>query len=192
MLFRPIALLLCSVLFVQAAPAALTPPQVVTNTGVVTSIYGKLNTAVSRLSNAPSIQDAQTVEQRIITDFQTVVADLDNDTNAARTTPPFADNGAALVEKALKKTLMTTLIEKKPVFAEFALTVRIAASLGSLESSLDSFAIALNDLIPTRKAAVSQAKASLDSSAKSARTKYEEFCIPSPLYPTLPPICAGA
>lgn len=47
------------------------------------------------------------------------------------------------------------------------------------------------DLIPTRKDDVTADKNDLDSSVKNAYTKYELACLPSPLYPNLPPVCAS-
>ena len=47
------------------------------------------------------------------------------------------------------------------------------------------------NLIPTRKGDVTDDKNSLDSSVKNAISKYEQICIPSILYPTIPPICAS-
>ena len=47
------------------------------------------------------------------------------------------------------------------------------------------------NLIPTRQGDVTNDKDSLDSSVRNAISKYEQICIPSILYPQVPPICAS-
>jgi hypothetical protein len=118
MLFRPVALV-SSVLFAQAALAALTPDQVVTNIGIVTTVSGDLNSILNGLTTSSSGPDAKTMQkvipiywvrglvlncyavQTVTTDFQTIITNLDGDVNAMQATPPFADDGAVLVANAL-------------------------------------------------------------------------------------------
>ena len=54
-----------------------------------------------------------------------------------------------------------------------------------------SFAFSMIDLIPTQTPAVNTDKDSLDSSVGNAISIYQQICIPSVLYPTVPPICAS-
>ena len=57
MLFRTIATLL----FTQAALAALTPDQVVTNIGIVTTVSGDLNTGLGGLTTSSGEGDVSTM-----------------------------------------------------------------------------------------------------------------------------------
>ena len=45
------------------------------------------------------------------------------------------------------------------------------------------------DLIPAHKGDVQTDKDQLDQSVGDSITKYEQLCLPSPLYPTVQPVC---
>jgi hypothetical protein len=45
-------------------------------------------------------------------------------------------------------------------------------------------------MIPTKQADVTADKNMLDTSVGNTITLYQQICIPSPLYPTIPPVCA--
>ncbi|KAJ7212744.1 hypothetical protein B0H12DRAFT_1275872 [Mycena haematopus] len=70
---------------------------------------------------------------------------------------------------------------------QFGVTAPIVAVLRSLEATIDSFAFAMIDLIPTREADVSDDKNDLDMSVGNAIALYGQLCIQSPLYPALQP-----
>jgi len=69
------------------------------------------------------------------------------------------------------------------------LTAPITAVLRSLEGGIDAFAYMLIGLIPTRKTAVIGGQSSLDNSVKTSISTYQQFCIPSLLYPVTLPSC---
>ena len=48
------------------------------------------------------------------------------------------------------------------------------------------------DLIPGRQADVQTDKDQLDESVGNSITTYEQICIPSPLYPAVPPVCVSS
>ncbi|KIM37066.1 hypothetical protein M413DRAFT_423909 [Hebeloma cylindrosporum] len=191
MLFRPIIYLVSSVLFTQAALAALTPDQVVTNVGIVTSISGDLNSILSGLTNVETPAHVVNVAKTVTTDLESMISKLLGDLTARDATTPFTDDEAEPIVDALRHVLLSTVIGKQTIFAQFGLTGPIAEVLRRLEARIDSFSSSMTDLVPTRKDEVASAKASLDSSVRNAYTKYEEICIPSPLYPAVPPVCAS-
>ena len=47
------------------------------------------------------------------------------------------------------------------------------------------------DLIPTQTPAVNSDKSALDSSVGNTITIYKQICVPSILYPRVPPVCAS-
>jgi len=62
----------------------------------------------------------------------------------------------------------------------------------SINTPCKSFAFAMIDMIPTRQNDVQSDKDQLDQSVGNSISKYEQLCVPSPLYPSRPPICASA
>ncbi|KAF8970482.1 hypothetical protein BDZ97DRAFT_1791674 [Flammula alnicola] len=195
MLFRPAFALLSTFMLVQSAAAALTPDQVVTNIGIVTTISGNLNTAVGSLSTTPTPQQAQTTANTLTGGFSNIINDLSGDVTAMDATPAYDDADATVVVAALTafiqvhQDLLSTVIGKHSVFAQFGATAPIAAALRSLEAIVDSFAISMINLIPTKADDVQTGAASLNTSVGNSITLYQQICVPSPLYPTIPPVC---
>ncbi|KAJ7190088.1 hypothetical protein GGX14DRAFT_580120 [Mycena pura] len=179
------------------ALAALTPAQVVTNIGIVTTVSGDINSILSTLSTSTTASDVATMGQTVVTDFTTIVNNLAGDTTAMQATPPFGDADAQLIVVALDdfvhvhQTLLATVIGKHSIFSQFGVTAPITAILRSLEAGIDSFAFAMIDLIPTRSSDVTDDKDQLDTSVGNTISLYAELCIPSLLYPTLLPICVS-
>ncbi|KAJ7330829.1 hypothetical protein DFH08DRAFT_966584 [Mycena albidolilacea] len=183
-----------TLIFSGKALAALTPDQVVGNINIVTSVSGNINSVLGGLSTTPTPSQAQTISQTVVTGFQTIINDLAGDVTAMQATPPFSD-GADLIVAALTdfvrvhQALLSTVIGKHTIFAQFGLTGPITAVLRSLEAGIDSFAFALIAMIPTKQANVTTDKNMLDDSVGNTITLYQQICIPSPLYPTVPPVC---
>ncbi|KAJ7870919.1 hypothetical protein B0H14DRAFT_3439728 [Mycena olivaceomarginata] len=183
-----------TLVFSGKALAALTPDQVTGNIKIVTSVSGNINSVLVGFSTTPTPSQAQTISQTVVTGFQTIISDLAGDVTAMQATPPFSD-GADLIVTALRdfvgvhQALLSTVIGKHTIFAQFGLTAPITAVLRSLEAGIDSFAFALIDMIPTKEADVTADKNMLDGSVGNTISLYEQFCLPSPLYPSLPPVC---
>lgn len=109
--------MLAPLLFTQCAIAALTPDQVVTNIGIVTTTSGDLNTLLGGLTvnvNSGTVQSFATVSsvnplmilaliglQQLEQDFQTIISDLMADITAMAATPSFDDPDAVLIVNAL-------------------------------------------------------------------------------------------
>jgi large exoprotein involved in heme utilization and adhesion len=71
------------------------------------------------------------------------------------------------------------------------LTAPIADSLRYLENNFDSFSNALVEVAPAQSSGITDDTSSADQSMGNAISLYEKLCIPSPLYPIVPPICVG-
>lgn len=109
--------MLAPLLFTQCAIAALTPDQVVTNIGIVTTTSGDLNTLLGGLTvnvNSGTVQSFATVSsvnplmilaliglQQLEQDFQTIISELTADITAMAATPSFNDPDAVLIVNAL-------------------------------------------------------------------------------------------
>ncbi|KAJ7196436.1 hypothetical protein GGX14DRAFT_575002 [Mycena pura] len=177
------------------ALAALTPDQVVTNIGIVTTVSGDLNNILGTLSTSTDPDDVETIAQTVVDDFTTIVGDLAADVTAMNETPPFDDEDAEPIVEALDdfvhvhQILLATVIGQHSIFSQFGLTAPITAILRDLEAGIDSFAFAMIDLIPTKSSDVTDDRNQLDTSVGNTISQYEQLCIPSPLYPELLPIC---
>ncbi|KDR84335.1 hypothetical protein GALMADRAFT_1340639 [Galerina marginata CBS 339.88] len=194
MLFRPLTALSAGVLFSQAVFAALTPNDVVVNVNIVTSVSANLNSVLTGLTVSTSPQTVATIAKTTVTDFQTIITNLAGDVTAMEATPPFADGVTQPVVDALTdvhQLLLSTVIGKHGIFAQFGATAPIAAILSSLEAGIDSFAFAMIALIPTRNADVTGDQNSLDTSVGNTIALYQQICIPSLLFPALMPICVS-
>ncbi|KAJ6619198.1 hypothetical protein B0H10DRAFT_1913109 [Mycena sp. CBHHK59/15] len=192
-LFIAAILATSSILSPRGALAALTVDEVVTNVGIVTSVSGNINDLLGGLTTSTSPSQVRTMGQTVVANFNTIISDLGGDVTAMQATLPFGDADALLIVQALKEfvaihqALLSTVISKHGIFAQFGVTAPIAAVLRSLEASIDSFAFAMIDMIPTQAPSVQTDKNSLDSSVGNTITLYEQICIPSVLYPTLCP-----
>ncbi|KAJ7190646.1 hypothetical protein GGX14DRAFT_407807 [Mycena pura] len=183
---------------IGGALAALTPAQVVTNVGIVTTTSGNLNTVLGGLSTSSSPAVVASTSQTVVTDFTTIVNALVADAAAMAATEPFDDADAQPVVNALDEfvavhqTLLSTVLSKHSIFAQFQVTAPIVAVLSDLEDEIDTFALAMINLIPTETPSVQNDQSTLDTAVGNTITTYKESCTPSPLYPIVLPVCIPA
>ncbi len=85
--------------------------------------------------------------------------------------------------------LLSTISEKHPIFAQFGVTPPITSTLRQLEDVVDSYAFALGQVATSQANNIASTQGQLDTSLGNTISLYEQLCIPSPLYPTLKPIC---
>jgi hypothetical protein len=195
MLVRFSTVLFASLLVAKDALAALSVSQVVANIGIVTTVSGNLNGAISQLSTSSSPSDVQAAANTAQASFNTIINDLNGDTSAMESTPPFGDADSETIKNSLDdfvqvhQTLLGTVIGKHSIFAQFGVTAPIAGVLRTLEATIDSFLFAMINLIPSQSSGVESDQSGLDQTVGTAISTYEELCIPSPLYPTLQPVC---
>ncbi|KAH9035232.1 hypothetical protein EDB85DRAFT_2288783 [Lactarius pseudohatsudake] len=201
MLFRRLIAAFASVAFIsQGAVSALTPDQIVTNVNIVTQVSKDANDLLSQLS--PSTPPSQLpalvpdISQKLAKDFQIIISNITADITATQATSPFVDcpAAAAVIVVALKfvtvhQTLLSTVIGKHAFFAQFGVTAPILAALRALEAIIDKFADSMIDLISCANGPVTKDQDDLDKSVGDTINQYKQFCIPSPLYPLLQPIC---
>ncbi|KAJ6608127.1 hypothetical protein B0H10DRAFT_2227151 [Mycena sp. CBHHK59/15] len=196
-LFIAAILATSSTFFPRGALADLTVSDVVTNVGIVTSVSGNLNSVLSGLTTSSSSSQVRTIGQSVVTDLETIISSLSGDVTAMQPTPPFGNMDALLIVQsldqfvAIHQALLSTVIGKHGIFAQFGVTQPIADVLRNLEAGIDSFAFAMIAMIPTQTPSVNADKGSLDSSVGNTISLYQQLCIPSVLYPTLMPICVS-
>ncbi|KAJ7315714.1 hypothetical protein DFH08DRAFT_820287 [Mycena albidolilacea] len=186
-----IAAILTTSIIHPVALAALTVNDVVTNIGIVTNVSVKINNVLTPLSTSTTDPDVVSLGQ-----FTVIINNLSADITAMQATPPFtvqADCDAIVIALdsfvEVHQALLATVISKHAIFAQFAVTAPIAAVLRTLEVIIDSFAFAMIDLIPCGAGSVTNDKNGLDITVENSITLYTEVCVPSPLYPTVLPIC---
>lgn len=202
MLFRRLIAAVASVAFIsQGAVSALTPDQIVTNVGIVTQVSKDANDLLSQLS--PSIPVSQLpalvpdISQKLAKYFQIIVSNITADITAMDGTSPFVDCPAAasVIVASLKdfvtvhQVLLSTVIGKHSFFAQFGVTAPILGALNALEAIIDKFAISMINLISCASGPVTKDQDDLDKSVGDTINQYQKLCIPSPLYPIVPPVC---
>ncbi|KAH9059468.1 hypothetical protein EDB83DRAFT_934143 [Lactarius deliciosus] len=202
MLFRRLIAAVASVAFIsQGAVSALTPDQIVTNIAIVTQVSKDANNLLSPLS--PSTPPSQLpalvpdISQKLAKDIQIIISNITADITAMQATTPFVDcpAAAAVIVVALKdfvtvhQILLSTVIGKHSFFAQFGVTAPILAALRSLEVVIDKFADSMIILISCANGPVTKDQDDLDKSVGDTINQYKKFCLPSPLYPLIQPIC---
>ncbi|HEY1623869.1 MAG TPA: hypothetical protein VGG16_08715, partial [Streptosporangiaceae bacterium] len=88
--------------------------------------------------------------------------------------------------------MLSPLTGDHSIFAQFSQTAPIASSLPALEAALDSYTYALLTVAPSQQGAIADGKTGVDNSLGNAIGIYDQLCIPSPLYPTVKPVCVGS
>jgi len=196
MLFR-VASIFSTVFLAQVALAALTPDQVVENIKTVTTVSANINVAIGALTPKSSGSTVISISKTTVIGFNTIITDIGADVTAMQSTPPFNDVDAQLVVNVLvdfvkvHQLLLATVIGKHGILAQFGVTAPVAAVLRTLEAGIDSFALGLIALIPTKQGDVTNGQNALDESVGTTIDTYDQICIPSPLYPSVMPICAS-
>ncbi|KAJ7315729.1 hypothetical protein DFH08DRAFT_820302 [Mycena albidolilacea] len=150
--------------------------RVVTNIGIVTNVSVNINNGLTPLSTSTTGPDVASLGQ-----FTVIVNNRSADITAMQATAPFtvqADCDAIVVALdsfvEVHQALLTTVIGKHAIFAQFAVTASIAAVLRILEAIIDSFAFAMIDLIPCGAGSVTNDKNGLDTSFGNSITLYTE------------------
>ncbi|KAJ7763772.1 hypothetical protein B0H16DRAFT_1527180 [Mycena metata] len=194
MLFRNLAV--PAALFVHGAYATLTPDQVVTNINIVTTASQGILNAVTPITKNSSPGAVVTAGQTATTNFNTIIQNLGGDVSAMDGTVFTAAQAgpvcAALTDFVnVHQAVLSTVIGKHGFLAQFGVAQPLAAVLRTLEGAIDAFAFGAIAMLPSCANQVTQQQAGLDTSVASAISQYEEICVPSPLYPTVMPVCVG-
>lgn len=188
-----------TVLSAGAAHAGSCPTasQIVTDINLIASAAGGLDAKSGALTPSSSPDDVQSAAQSTAAGLSTMINDFSADTSALGGCPepdsaesqPVADAFHSLTSAT--QQMLSTLTGKHAIFAQYGVTAPIAASLRALEAALDSYTFALIGVAPAQQGAITNGKDGVDSSLGNAINLYGQLCIPSPLYPAVPPVCAA-
>lgn len=187
-----------TVLSAGAAHAGTCPTasQIATDINVIASAAGGLNAKSGALTPSSSPGDVQSAAQSTAAGLSTMINDLSADIAALGGCPERGSADSHAVADAFRsltsatQQMLSTLTGKHAIFAQYGVTAPIASSLRSLEAALDSYTYALTAAAPSQQGAITNGKGSVDTVLGNAITLYGQLCIPSPLYPAVPPVCA--
>ncbi|KAH9474965.1 hypothetical protein JR316_0012064 [Psilocybe cubensis] len=198
MLFRSVFTFLIGALYAQAAHAALTSKQVVTSIKAVTTASQSTNDALTVITTTSSVTEITFASRKLVSGFKDIVTSITAVVPKITSTETFPDDeGKAIIEALtdfvlVHQLLLSTVIGKHSIFAQFSLTAPIAAVLRLLEAQVDALAFALIHLIPTRSSSIQKSQKTLSISLDSSISTYTEFCIPSIFWPAVKPKCVAA
>lgn len=188
-----------TVLSAGAAQAATCPTasQIVTDINTIAAEAAGINQQLGTLTQNSNPASVRTVAQSTTVGLNTMSNDLNADADALNGCPALGSSDSQTVANAFDSLagatnqMLSTLIGHHPDFAQFGLTAPIAASLRTLEATFDSYSFALLTVAPSQQGSITSDQNSVEVSLGNAITTYEQICIPSPLYPTLKPICVA-
>ncbi|KAJ7182507.1 hypothetical protein C8R43DRAFT_1228911 [Mycena crocata] len=185
-------------LFVGGTPtsASMTSADVVKNIDTVTTVSAKITASLDTITTRTTLSGVTVVAKEVTGYFHTIIVSITADIAIMKGSPPFtaaadckAIAGALIKFVQVHQLVLSTVIGKHSIFAQFGLTAPIAAVLRTLEGGIDAFAFALIALIPCEKLTVQQGQNELDVSVKASIEIYIQICTPSLFYPKVLPIC---
>jgi hypothetical protein len=187
------------VLSAGAAHAATCPTasQIVTDINANTSTAAGLTQQLGAVNQNSSPINVRAAAESTTNGLNTLSANFSQDTGVSNGCPALSSADAQKVANAfddltkVTNQLLSILIGDHPVFAQYGFTAPISASLRSLEGALDSYAFSLISVAPSQQGAITEDQNSIDTSLGNAITTYSQICIPSPLYPTVQPVCVS-
>jgi hypothetical protein len=179
------------------ADACPTASQIVTDINAIASGAGGLKSQLTALTRSSSPGDVQSAAQSttaglstMINDFSTGASSLGGCTELGSADSQTVANAFASMAGATQQ-MLSPLTGDHSIFAQFSVTAPIASSLRALEAALDGYSYAILAIAPSQQGAISDGKGSVDTSLGNAINLYGQLCIPSPIYPTVPPVCAA-
>ncbi|KAF3922989.1 hypothetical protein ABW20_dc0103100 [Dactylellina cionopaga] len=185
-------------LFSAPSFAQLTPAQIATDIGILTAESNTAYSKLAMLSNAPTYPQFSTAVNDLTDSLSVIKTDISNDVDAMSATTAFTDAEADPVLTAFNTfvtahtKLLDTIFDKHVVFAQYSATYPIRSALLNLEGALNSFTHTLVSLIPTKQGDVMIGQNHLSAAVTKDIDQYSQLCIPSPLYPTVKPVCNKA
>jgi hypothetical protein len=188
-----------TVLSAGAAHAATCPTasQIVTDINANASAAGGLTSQLAALTKNSSPGDVQSGAQSAANGINSISDEFNADASALGGCPALGSSDSASVANAFgslasaANQTLSTLTGDHPIFAQYGLTAPITYSLRNLEAALDAYAFALLSVAPSQQGPITGGQNSVDTSLGNAITTYNQLCIPSPLYPAIPPICVA-
>lgn len=189
-----------TVVSADAAHAATCPTasQIVSDLNSIEASAGSVNRQLSALSSSSSPGNVQSAAQATTAGLGTMSSDLTADADALNGCPALNSTDSQTVVSSFDGLVGTTtqtlntLTGKHPIFAQFLQTAPIAASLRHLEAAFDSYSFALVAAVSSQQDAITRDQNNLDAALSNTISTYTQVCIPSPLYPIVPPVCVSA
>jgi len=180
----------------DAAPtAACGITTIVTNINAIGDQADVANQILGNLSTtSPLYQvfDAQSTLSAQLNDLASALAGYANDlSGCAPLSAADAKTAAQAFSKAASSitSLASTISGKHDIFAQFGVTAPIANSLRQFEGAFDQYAFTLVDVAASQSNSITSSLNQVETSLDNAISLYQELCIPSPLYPTIMPVC---
>jgi hypothetical protein len=189
-------------LLAAAAPAAHAAPAcsvatIEADTSAAADLARSVNTQTSSLNSNSAPGVVRDTAQAITGNLAAMSNELGDDANSLQQCGPLnnADSQAAATAfsgmTSATVQMLNALTGAHIIFAQYGATAPIASALRALESALDHFSGTLTQIAPSQVGDIDASQSQADSATGNAITTYDQLCIPSPLYPTLPPICVG-
>ena len=167
-------------------------------TALLGSQAAKTNTTLAALNTASTPQQALATAQSVVTDLNVLSDGLATTVVALSGCPALNASDSQTVAAGYAdagdtaQAMLSTLIAKHVVFAQFGTTGPIAASLRQLEGASDSYSFTIAELAPSQQTAITATGTQLGNAVANDVSQYEQICIPSPLYPAVQPICISS
>jgi hypothetical protein len=188
-----------TVLTASAAHAGACPTasQIVTDIKVIASGAGDLKSQLAALTSSSSRNDVQSAAQSTAAGLNTISNDSAADASALGGCTELSSADSQTVADAFgslagaTQQMLSALTGDHSFFAQLVVTAPIASSLRALEAALDAYAYAFLAVAPSPQGAIAGSQSSIGSSLGNAIGVYGQICIPSPLYPTVQPVCVG-
>jgi len=166
------------------ARQGMTYQQVIVNIQSVTTISQSTTNTISGLATGMSVSQIAVIGKDMVTDFTTIVNALKSFLVPMQQTAPFGASEADAVVAVLStfvqihQQLLSTVIGQHGFFAYCGFTAPVAAVLRILETTIDNFAFAMINLIPTQTSMVMSGQVTLDASCSQAIATYNQICLP--------------
>ncbi|KAK6526570.1 hypothetical protein TWF694_005152 [Orbilia ellipsospora] len=176
--------------------AAITAESLIADIDVLTALSTSAMNHLSSLTPSNNPGQVSDQAQTLITNMNTMTRDASGDTMDTAGTTKFSDADATLILTSLDafttahQSFLTTVIKKHLIFAQFGMTAPIAAVFRQWEAAMDAFGFTMQDAFPeSGSSGLSKDLAALHNSIENTVTTYAQVCVPSPLYPTVQPVC---
>jgi Hydrophobic surface binding protein A len=182
----------------HAAANCPTADDIVKSIGGVTTQAGDLKKVANDLTPSSTAPQVNSSAQNMVSTINNLSTNLGLDTTDLSGCPALDAQDSQAVTTAfstggadLTGSLHST-IQKHSVLAQFGVTGPINASLRSLETAFDAYASALAAAVdPSVQVTIKGQVSQVDTALVNTTTIYDQICIPSPLYPTVLPVCAS-
>ncbi|EPS44062.1 hypothetical protein H072_1915 [Dactylellina haptotyla CBS 200.50] len=182
--------------FSMPSLAQVSAPKVIEDITALTTMNTNIINILSPLGPSSSPNSVTSVGASVVDRIGTLVKTMADDTNAFLSSTPLGGTRPNILKAfedfaSVQKDMVSSLISKHMIFVQFGVGRPILGALLRLKESVDTFAKSLAVLAPAIQDDVHAGGESIITIIDSAITTYEQLCIPSPLYPTIQPVCVS-